>query len=116
MKQLVKNLVKLQEFDTRLRELTLQKGDLPSMISNLNEDLSERREKTAGFQETVDKLRSDRKMFQAESEASKAQLKKYEEQLYKVQNNKEYDAISLEIDTKKAEIDNLRGKIEQTIE
>lgn len=116
VKKLVNNLVKLQEFDTRLRELTLQKGDLPSMIANLNEDLSERREKTSGFQETVDKLRSDRKMFQAESEASKAQLKKYEEQLYKVQNNKEYDAISLEIDTKKAEIENLQGKIEQTIE
>ncbi|MGH1365107.1 MAG: zinc ribbon domain-containing protein [Calditrichia bacterium] len=116
MKKLVNNLVKLQEFDTRLRELKLQKGDLPSMIENLSGNLSEKRSATADYKEKVDKLRSDRKMFTAESDAGKAQLKKYEEQLYKVQNNKEYDAISLEIDTKKAEIENLQNKILQTME
>jgi predicted nucleic acid-binding Zn-ribbon protein len=51
-----------------------------------------------------------------EIEAGNEKLKQYEEQLYKVQTNKEYDAISLEIDTKKMEIKELENKILQSLE
>lgn len=116
MKSVVKNLITLQECDNRLNALKLQKGDLPSLIENLSEDLAAQKEKAEESQERTSKLQSDRRMFEKEIEASKAQLKKYEDQLYKVQNNKEYDAISLEIDTKKVEIENLENKIIQTLE
>jgi predicted nucleic acid-binding Zn-ribbon protein len=55
-------------------------------------------------------------MFQMEIEASKEKLTRYEDQLYQVQTNKEYDAISLEIDTKKMEINELENKILQSLE
>lgn len=116
MKTLLENFVKLQEVDNQLNALKLQKGDLPALIEHLQEDLQEKNERSSELEEKTNKMQSDRRMFEKEVEASKAQLKKYEEQLYRVQNNKEYDAISLEIDTKKAEIENLENKIIQTLE
>ncbi len=116
MKGLVDNLVRLQEFDNRLYELTMQKGDLPLLIENLGDDLKDKQSRTQSLEERIAKLKSDRSMFEKEVDASKAQLKKYDEQLYAVKNNKEYDAISLEIDTKKAEVEELESKIIQTLE
>lgn len=116
MKALMTNLLKLQEFDSRLNQLKLQKGDLPYIIESLEEDLQEKRKNLATIEERIHKLQSDRRLFEKEVEASKAQLKKYENQLYQVKNNREYDAISQEIDTKKAEIENLDNKIIQTLE
>lgn len=116
MKQMVDNLVKLQEFDSRLHALTLQKGDLPVLIESLDDDLKDKKAQSSELQARIEKLQSDRRMFEKEVEASKAQLKKYDDQLYAVKNNKEYDAISLEIDTKKSEIEELENKIIQTIE
>ena len=78
----------------------MQKGDLPLLIENLGDDLKDKQGRTQDLEERIAKLKSDRNMFEKEVEASKAQLKKYDEQLYAVKNNKEYDAISLEIDTK----------------
>ncbi len=116
MKKLVSNLVRLQELDTRLNQLELQRGDLPTLIEHLTTDLEEKRSIASELKEKMSKLQSDRKMFEKEVEASKELLKKYEDQLYRVKNNKEYDAISLEIDTKKVEIENLESKIIQTLE
>ncbi len=116
MKELVETLMKLQEYDNRLDVLQLQKGDLPALIENLENDLHEKKTKIEELGERIEKLQSDRRMFEKEVDASKAQLKKFEDQLYQVQNNKEYDAISLEIDTKKVEIENLENKIIQTLE
>ena len=116
LKQIVANLVKLQTIDTRLDELKLQKGDLPFLIEQTQEDLDEKQGRLEALQKQKQKIISDRRMFELEVEASKEQLKKFEEQLYQVKTNKEYDAISLEIDTKKLEIEELDNKILQTLE
>jgi len=116
LKTLLENFVKLQDVDNRLNALTLQKGDLPMIIEQLKEDREEKKNRSVELEEQVGKLQSDRRMFEKEIDASKVQLKKFEDQLYKVQNNKEYDAIALEIDTKKVEIESLENKIIQTLE
>ncbi len=116
MKKLVKQLVELQDIDSRFDELQLQKGDLPMMIEQAEEDHQEKLNTKKELEEKIDKGEADRRMFQMEIEASKEKLKEYENQLYKVQTNKEYDAISLEIDTKKMEISELENKILQSLE
>lgn len=116
MKTLLENFVKLQDVDNRLNALKLQKGDLPVIIEQLKEDKENKQNRSVELEEQIGKLQSDRRMFEKEIDASKSQLKKYDDQLYKVQNNKEYDAIALEIDTKKVEIESLENKIIQTLE
>ncbi len=116
MKKVVKQLVDLQEIDSRFDALQLQKGDLPMIIQEAEEDLESKLADKKDNEESIKKGEADRRMFQLEIEASKAKLKQYEDQLYKVQTNKEYDAISLEIDTKKMEIKELENKILQSLE
>lgn len=116
MKTTVKLLVSLQEIDKRFDELQLQKGDLPMMIEEAEENLKEKIDRKKELEERLEKGSADRKMFQMEIDASKEKLKVYEEQLYQVTTNKEYDAISLEIDTKKMEINELENKILQSLE
>ncbi len=116
MKKLVKQLITLQEIDSRFDELQLQKGDLPLMIEEAEKKLKEKLKQKNELNEKISKGESDRQMFQSEIEASKEKLAKYEEQLYQVKTNKEYDAISLEIDTKKTEINELENKILQSLE
>jgi len=116
LKKLVKQLITLQEIDSRFDELQLQKGDLPLMIEEAEKKLKEKLKQKNELNEKISKGESDRQMFQSEIEASKEKLAKYEEQLYQVKTNKEYDAISLEIDTKKTEINELENKILQSLE
>jgi predicted nucleic acid-binding Zn-ribbon protein len=116
LKKVVKQLVDLQEIDSRFDALQLQKGDLPVIIQETEEDLEMKLADKKENEESIQKGEADRRMFQLEIEASNAKLKQYEEQLYRVQTNKEYDAISLEIDTKKMEIKELENKILQSLE
>lgn len=116
MKKLVKQLVDLQKIDSKFDALQLQKGDLPFMIEEAENDLIAKSSRKKELEETIKKGEADRRMFQMEIEAGSEKLKKYEEQLYKVQTNKEYDAISLEIDTKKMEVKELENKILQSLE
>jgi len=116
LKQVVERLVKLQQIDTRFDELQLQKGDLPMMIEEAEEEYREKTARKKELEEKLAKGEADRRMFQAEIDAGKEMLKKYEEQLYQVKTNKEYDAISLEIDTKTMEIKELENKILQSLE
>jgi predicted nucleic acid-binding Zn-ribbon protein len=116
LKELVKQLVDLQKIDSKFDALQLQKGDLPFMIEEAENDLEAKGLKKKELEETIKKGEADRRMFQMEIEAGNEKLKKYEEQLYKVQTNKEYDAISLEIDTKKMEVKELENKILQSLE
>lgn len=116
MKKLVKQLIDLQRIDSKFDALQLQKGDLPFMIEETEADLAEKKSAKQEMEAAISKGEADRRMFQMEIEAGNEKLKKYEEQLYKVQTNKEYDAISLEIDTKKMEIKELENKILQSLE
>jgi predicted nucleic acid-binding Zn-ribbon protein len=116
LKKLVKQLVSLQTIDSKFDALQLQKGDLPFMIEEAETDLESKIVKKSELENVIAKGEADRRMFQMEIEAGNDKLKKYEEQLYKVQTNKEYDAISLEIDTKKMEIKELENKILQSLE
>jgi predicted nucleic acid-binding Zn-ribbon protein len=86
------------------------------MIEEAEEEYREKTERKKELEEKLAKGEADRRMFQAEIDAGKEMLKKYEEQLYQVKNNKEYDAISLEIDTKTMEIKELENKILQSLE
>lgn len=116
MKDVVDNLIALQGIDHRLNELKMQKGDLPQLIEQVSDDIEGKSTELDEMKGNTEKLRNDRKLYEKEIGASKAQLKKYEDQLYSVKTNKEYDAISLEIDTKKMEIEGFENKILKTLE
>jgi predicted nucleic acid-binding Zn-ribbon protein len=100
----LKLLMQLQEIDNHLQELQESRGDLPEVVERLRH---ERDDNQSLLSQRKNELQEQRK-FRTEAEdrlsMAKENLKKYEKQLYNVANNREYDAISAEIEAVKKEI------------
>jgi hypothetical protein len=115
--KLTKNLLlKLQKIDTRLQDLKEHRGDLPVIIEELNRTIQEKEEYIAACEAAIEGLKADRINFGDSLEENIKRLKMFEEKLYEVKNNREYDQIQLEIETRKMEINELENKIFSTEE
>jgi predicted nucleic acid-binding Zn-ribbon protein len=97
-------LVELQNIDDQLRDLELERGDLPQEVDRLKKLTSELEEFLLEKQAEKAKLQSEVRAIQGVVEMAKARLVKYQNQLYSVTTNREYDAITQQTDACKAEI------------
>lgn len=103
----LKILFQLQLVDDQLDKLEELRGDLPRMVNSLESQINELKNdiktKTAEQQESIDK----RAHNEEEIEKLKESQKKFKAQLYQVRNNKEYDALTKEIDHSEEQISKL---------
>jgi predicted nucleic acid-binding Zn-ribbon protein len=107
----LKTLLHLQKIDLRLEELEDLRGDLPQKVENTRSKLDEVQ---ANLKIKIQELKdADLEQKKSNSEIKQAQdrLKKYQDQLYRVSTNREYDALTLEIDGVKEEIDRFEYRI-----
>lgn len=112
----IQNLLELQEIDRRLYALEKAKGDLPQTLEDLKRKLVEL---TSVFDQKTAHLsgvETQRRSAEGALSQARERKKKYESQLYEVKNNKEYDAITLEIETTEKEIDGTETKIIEALE
>ncbi|TAF65593.1 MAG: hypothetical protein EAZ55_08525 [Cytophagales bacterium] len=102
--QKITALVKLQSIDSKLDEIKKVRGDLPVEVQDLEDDV-------AGYQTRIDKFNKEIKALEQEivgyqerkKEADRL-IAKYKEQQMNVRNNREYEAISKEIESEELEI------------
>lgn len=109
-------LIRLQHIDNRIDQIRKLRGDLPEEIEDLEDE-------EAGLQTRLQKYEQERQeqevaARQAEVDIKEAEslIKKYEEQQLQVRNNREYDALTKEIETQKERIADARTKIEEAEE
>ncbi len=102
--QKLEALVKLQTIDSKLDEINKVRGDLPEEVRDLEDEL-------AGYETRVGKFESEIKKLEDEIQNNKQGIKdaeklikKYEEQQMNVRNNREYDAITKEVELQQLEI------------
>lgn len=110
MKNILNNLALLQEIDTQLATIEAQKGNLPQKVKDLEQAGTEVEER---LEAATVKLGSDEKELKSltgNSEEYKAKLVKYQDQLYLVTTNREYDALTNEIDTIKTKIQEVKDQ------
>ena len=105
-------LVKLQAIDSRIDQLDKLRGDLPEEIRDLED------EKT-GLETRLSQIGSDkkegevqRKKLKLDIAESEGLIRKYEEQQLQVRNNREYDALTKEIEAHRQRIQNAHDEIE----
>jgi len=103
-------LYQLQLIDDQLDELEELRGDLPLAVNELTSKIN-------GIQEQIDakdNLKNEslekRKFNDSEIDRLKTNLKKFKSQLTQVRNNKEYDALTKEIDHTEETIDTLTNE------
>lgn len=109
-------LVKLQSIDSERDELVKVRGALPDEVMDLEDEI-------AGYQTRIDKQNQELEDLEggisgnrtAIKDAEKL-IKKYEEQQMNVRNNREYDAITKEIELQQLEIQILEKRIKEAYE
>lgn len=102
--QKLEALVKLQEIDSKLDEIIKVRGALPDEVRDLEDEI-------AGYQTRVEKHNSELETLEQEIVDKKSAIKdsealiaKYNEQQMNVRNNREYDAITKEMELQALEI------------
>ncbi|UFH53628.1 zinc ribbon domain-containing protein [Spirosoma sp. KNUC1025] len=98
-------LLKLQSFDSQLDELIKIRGSLPEEVRDLEDDI-------AGFETRIGKFQAEIKTLEEDIERNRVAKKdaeklitKYKDQQMNVRNNREFDAISKEIELQSLEIE-----------
>ena len=105
MEEKIEALYKLQQIDSKIDEIEKIKGELPLEVQDLEDEV-------AGLQTRIDKINGEIEELTAltrqrrrETDEAKMMIEKYEEQQQNVRNNREFDAITKEIEYQKLEID-----------
>jgi len=101
------HLITLQNIDSQLQQLEEDRGDLPQQVKERSQELEELQQKLQTKQSQKDVNEKERTSLLGEAELQREKLKKYKSQLYQVQTNKEYDAITTEIDSSTEKIDEM---------
>lgn len=102
--QKLEALTELQSIDSQLDELKKVRGALPEEVRDLEDEI-------AGYETRIQKYKQDIAALEEEISNNKLSIKdaeklikKYEEQQLNVRNNREYDAITKEIELQQLEI------------
>lgn len=98
MQELIEQLKELQCIDSELKFIEELKGSLPHQVETLHREFEEAENEYKEKQEALNQTKMELRLTQAEIEDLKKKKQKYQDQLYKVTNNKEYDAVTSEID------------------
>lgn len=105
MKQTLEYLASLQEVDKKLFYLEFSRGDLPKTVSRLKSSIERVKQQIKDLKNEMESSEKESVSTENLVELAKDKLKKYQNQLYDVTSNKEYDAITQEIEIKKKEIE-----------
>ncbi|WPU94429.1 C4-type zinc ribbon domain-containing protein [Mucilaginibacter sabulilitoris] len=113
VEQKLKALYELQTIHTKIDRIRQVRGELPMEVADLEDDV-------AGLETRIQKIKAElddvedeivtRKNLIKEAQAN---IKKYEAQLNEVKNNREYDAISKEIEIQGLDIQVSEKKIRE---
>jgi predicted nucleic acid-binding Zn-ribbon protein len=113
LKSKLQHLYALQLIDASLDELQQQKGDLPAEVQKLEGELAGQREHHAATEQTMRQAFTKRENADNEILTLKAKLEKYKSQQFSVRTNREYDALTREMDAASDTIQRLEKEMIQ---
>ncbi len=110
--EILKLLYRLQKVDSSLDDLEEMKGDLPEAVRKLQTEADRLRGLIKEKQDLVTASIIGRDKSDVDILEFKEKLEKYKAQQYEVRSNKEYDALTKEIDFATESINNLQKEFE----
>jgi len=106
-------LANLQKIDSKLDRLRQVRGGLPEEVRDLEDELEGLQTRIERLQEDIDKCKHDIGNRNITIGENRDLIKRYDEQLMDVKNNREYEAITKEIEMANLEILTSERKIKQ---
>ena len=98
MEETLRLLYQLQKVDSGLDELEEMKGDLPEAVNGLRTELDAVTQSLAHQEQIMANSIKSRERADLDIHDFNDKLERYKKQQYEVRSNKEYDAITKEID------------------
>lgn len=92
------NLYELQQVDSAIDEIIQLRGELPEEVEMLEKNIAELEAKVESTKQLIEGYNQNIRMQQHDIEEMKAQMAKYNEQLGQIQNSREFDSLSKEIE------------------
>lgn len=111
----LQHLYELQRIDTEIDKIKTLRGELPLEVQDLEDEI-------AGLETRLENLKNeiseaDKNVATKKQEITKSEelIKKYTEQLDNVRNNREYDALTKEVEFQKLEIELQQKRIREAL-
>lgn len=111
--QKLENLVKLQTIDSKLDQLKKLRGDLPDEVQDLEDEIEGYKTRLERFNNELKELEDGIKANKEAMKNSEKLIAKYNDQQKNVRNNREYDAITKEVELQELEIQICEKKIKE---
>jgi predicted nucleic acid-binding Zn-ribbon protein len=113
VEQKLKALYELQTIHTKIDKMRQVRGELPMEVADLEDDVAGLETRIQKIKSELDDLEDDIVTRKNVIRDAQANIKKYETQLNEVKNNREYDAISKEIEIQGLDIQVSEKKIRE---
>lgn len=113
MEEKIVALYELQKIDSKIDEINKLKGELPLEVQDLEDEIAGLDTRIANITAEVDELNKATKQYKDAIDQSKTLIAKYEGQQDNVRNNREFDALSKEIEYQKLEIELSEKRIKE---
>ena len=105
MQEKIKALYELQKIDSQIDEINKVKGELPLEVQDLEDEIAGLNTRIENISREVEEFNSLTKQRRREIDQAKIQISHYKEQQNNVRNNREFDAITKEIEYQELEIE-----------
>ena len=112
--QKLEALLELQAIDSKLDEIRKLRGDLPDEVKDLEDEVIGFETRINKFKAEIDSLESEINGHRLNKKDSEKLIQKYKDQQMNVRNNREYDAISKELELQELEIQLSDKRIRET--
>jgi hypothetical protein len=109
-------LIELQDIDSAFLRLEHLKGTLPEEINLVTTQIKQLTQKIRDDEQKLNETEKRCRETELEIKSLEQQLSKYKQQIYSVKTNREYDAITAEVETTEIEISDLETQVLELLE
>lgn len=109
----LRGLHALQQIDSKLDEIAILKGELPMEVSDLEDEISGLNTRLKKLDGSIAEIDLEISRHNNNIKEAEALIARYEKQLDNVKNNREFDALTKEIELQKLEIQLSQKKIRE---
>lgn len=109
----LRDLYNLQRIDSQIDEIEVLKGELPMEVSDLEDEMVGLQTRVSRLETQLQDLKQEVVRHQANIKEAEALIVRYEQQMDNVKNNREYDALTKEIELQRLEIQLSQKKMSQ---
>lgn len=104
VEQKLRGMFELQKIDSKIDEIAVLKGELPMEVNDLEDEIIGLKTRLANLEGTIKKYQDEVARFVNTEKEADTLILKYESQQKEVSNNREFEALTKEIELQRLEI------------